>query len=122
PYTTLFRSGGALEPRLDQNRILLDAKIRVAVAIVQDPAFALGDDVRAELLLGQLVAPVAESALGELLDVALVHQRDDATFVLQRVPDRPPHQPLGAGGRHGFDPHAGIPPDLLAAALEHVVV
>ena len=74
----------------------------------------LGDAEVRELIPGDLVAPVAESALGELHDVALVHQRDAAMAVLQGVENGAPHQPLGAENAHGLDPDAGVGPDLLA--------
>ena len=51
----------------------------------------------AELLRGDLIAPLAERALGELLDVALVHQRDGLAAVFERVLDGHAHQALGAG-------------------------
>src|SRR5712691_7667790 len=71
---------GLLQARLDHRGVLLDADVGVAVAVGQDPALALGDNVRAEFIFGQFVAPVAERALGKFLDVAFVHQRDQAPF------------------------------------------
>ena len=71
-----------------------DAGARLAVG---NPAPGPAVDLdRAEELLRDLVAPVAEGALGELHDVALVHQRDALALVRDRVADRAVHQPLGA--------------------------
>ena len=53
-----------------------------------------------------LVAPLPERALGELLDVALVHQGDAAAVVLDGVVDRRAHQPLGAGAADRLDADA----------------
>ena len=63
-----------LQARLDHRGVLLDGELRIAVAIVDDPALALGDDFIAEFVPRQFVAPVAERAFGELHDVALVHR------------------------------------------------
>jgi hypothetical protein len=49
-------------------------RLGLALLVAEDPALALGDDLAAELPRGELVAPVAEGALGELHDVALVHE------------------------------------------------
>ena len=60
-----------------------DARARLAVG---NPAPRAAVDLhRAEELLRDLVAPVAERALGELHDVALVHQRHALALVLDRV-------------------------------------
>ena len=48
----------------------------------------------AELALRQVVAPVAERALGELHDVALVHERHALALVRDGVLDRRANQPL----------------------------
>src|SRR6185437_10766786 len=76
-----------------------------------------GDAVLAELLGGHLVAPVAEGAFGELLDVAFVHQGHDGAPLLDRVLDGLPHQALGAGNGNGLDAHAGVGAHLLAEFL-----
>ena len=60
----------------------------------------------AELLLRQAVAPVAKAALGELHDVALVHQRHRGLVVIDRVLDRLSHQALGAFARDRLDADA----------------
>jgi hypothetical protein len=56
---------------------------------------------------GERVAPVAERALGELHDVALVHERHALPFLAQRVLDGGAHQPLAAVLRHGLHADAG---------------
>src|SRR5207244_10753232 len=66
----------------------------------------------AALLTRELVAPVAERALGELLDVALVHQRDGLAIMLHGVLDRGSDQPLRPGLRHRLDADAGVGPDV----------
>src|SRR6185437_10023329 len=60
-----------------------------------------------ELPLRELIAPVAESALGELLDVALVDQGDAAAPVVDGVLDGGADQPLRAVLRHRLDADAG---------------
>ena len=97
-----------LESRLDQRGIVLDADVGVGVDIAQDPAFALGHGVLAELLGRHFVAPLAERAFGELLDVALVHQRHGLASRLERMLDGIAHQPLGAEDRNRLDAHAGV--------------
>ena len=118
----LERLGRPLEPRLDHRSILLHGKIRILVEIVHNPALALGDGLRAELVARQLVAPIAERALRKFLDVALVNQRHALALVVERVADGAPHQPFRSRRRDRFDPHAGVPADLLVGALEHAVV
>ena len=56
-----------------------------------------------ELALGQGVAPVAEGALGELHDVALVHQRHALALVGDGVLDRRADQPLAPLARDRLD-------------------
>ena len=51
---------------------------------------------RAEELLGDFVAPVAEAAFRELHDVPLVHERDALSLVLDGVADGRVDQALGA--------------------------
>ena len=62
---------------------------------------------RAVFLSGQRVAPVAERALGELHDVALVHERDAVALVGDGVLDSRPHDALGALLGHRLDADAG---------------
>src|SRR5581483_6174727 len=86
------------------------------------PALAFGDDLITELGGGQFVAPLPECAFGELLNVALVHQRDHAPLVLQRMPDGHAHQTLGAGDGNRLNADPGILPHLFSARLQHFVV
>src|SRR5262249_58406647 len=76
----------------------------------------------AELALGQRVAPVAESTLCELHDVALVDQRDAPSLLRDGVLDRGPHQPLRAVPRDGLEADArGLgEADLLVRGRERV--
>ena len=71
---------------------------------------------------GDFVAPLAECALGELLDVALVDQRDGLAARFERVADGVADQPLGAEDGDGLDAHAGVGAHFLLAAFEQIVV
>ena len=97
----------------------LDAQAGVAVGVVEDPALALGHALGAELGGGQLVAPVAEGALGELHDVALVHQGDVALVALQLqgVLDRLADVALAAVLAHRLDADARSLRDAALAEL-----
>ena len=71
-----------------------------------------GDDLVAKLALRERVAPIAEGALGELHDVALVDQRDALAAVLERVLDRPANEALGARDADRLDADARVLADL----------
>src|SRR5262249_42246306 len=58
---------------------------------------------RATRVLRQRVAPVAERALGELHDVALVHQGDALSLMLDRVRNRGPDEARRALETHRLD-------------------
>ena len=62
---------------------VLDEELVAGVAAAVVPA----DGDVGELLADELVAPVAERTLGELLDVALVHERHGAALAVERVVD-----------------------------------
>src|SRR5437762_1178033 len=64
----------------------------------------------AEILLRDLIAPIAERALGELHDVTLVDQRYTFALVLDRVRDRAVDQAHAARATYRFDadPYANI--------------
>ena len=109
-----------LESRFDQRGILLDREARIGFEIAEDPALALGHGLIAKLFRCDFIAPLAESAFGELLDVALVHQRDRLALILDGILNGDAHQPLGAGDGDGLDADAGVRADLFLAA--HVVV
>src|SRR5205807_1787511 len=72
----------------------------------------LGDGLVTEPLACHFVPPLPEPALGELHDVALVHERDRATAGAERVLDGFRHQPLGAELGHRLDadiaPRTGV--------------
>src|SRR5690606_26141326 len=55
---------------------------------------------RSELPLGQLIAPIPKSALGELHDVAFVDKRDALEAPLPRMLNGRPHKTLRAFLRH----------------------
>ena len=73
---------------------------RLAAAVV--PA----DGAPGVFALHQGVAPVAERALGELHDVALVHQRDALALVQDGVVERRANEPLGPLARDRLDADA----------------
>ena len=121
-HSVAKRGRSKLHPRLNQFSILRHRQVQILVLVADDPALALRDHLVAKLLGGQLVSPLAERALGKLLDVALVHQRHTLAASLQRMKNRHAHQAFGSGHRHRLDAHARIQPDLLLAALQHVFV
>ena len=59
--------------------------------------------LRAELTLGQGIAPIAKTALGELHDIAFVHQGHRTAIVVYCVLKCLAHQALGSFPRHRFD-------------------
>ena len=73
---------------------------RLAVAVV--PA----DGNIGELLADEVVTPLAERPLGELLDVALVHHRHGLALVVERVLNGGPDEALGPHGRDRLDADA----------------
>ena len=78
------------------------------------------DLLRAEEALGDLIAPVAEGALGELHDVALVHQRDALPLALDGVGDRAVDEPLAAEVADRFEPHPHLDVDLAAGRADRL--
>ncbi len=86
---------------------VLDEQLVAGVAVAVVPA----DGHVGELLAHELVAPFAERALGELLDVALVHQRHRAALAVERVLDGGADEALGSHGRDRLDPDARELPD-----------
>ena len=58
------------------------------------PELVFGDGFVAEFLGRQLVAPILESPLGELHDVALVHQRHRRSVMVDGILDGLAHQPF----------------------------
>src|SRR6185369_10351169 len=75
----------------------------------------------AELLARDRVAPILERPLGELHDVALVHERDGVALRGDRVLDRLPHQALRAEFRDRLDADGRAFADLSGrAALDAV--
>src|SRR4029077_6156917 len=113
---------GLIQSRLDQRGVLLDAQGGILVQVVEDPALALGDRLRAELLSRQLIAPIAKRAFRKLLNIALVHQRYAFAFVRERVLDGGPDKPLGPERRDWLDAYARVPANLLLAVLEHFFI
>src|SRR5690606_29073957 len=94
----------ALRERVDQ-AILDDdvaARAGVADAAPRPGVYGLGTEGEAR----DLIAPVAERALGVLHDVALVHQRDGLAVVVDGVLDGLADQALRPLARNGLDAYA----------------
>src|SRR5690606_35803748 len=96
-----------LVPGLDEARVLFDGEVRLLLDVAEDPRFALGDDLVPELAGRERVSPVAEGALGELHDVALVNERHALSPVRERVLDRRADEPLRSFLRDGLDADSG---------------
>src|SRR5882762_2375479 len=79
--------------------------------------FVLGDRLVPEALLRELIPPLAEPALGEFHDVALVNERDRAATGAQRVLDGFGDQALGAELGHRLDADRTPGADLGAEPL-----
>ena len=92
---------------------VLHEQLRTGLAVAVVPA----DRDVVELVLHQLVAPLHEGALGELLDVALVDQGDRLALVLERVDDGGADQSLRALLRDRLDTDAAHLADVPAEAL-----
>jgi len=76
------------------------------------PELVLGDGTVAELVPGDLVAPVAERALGEFHDVSLVHQGHRFPVVVDGVLYRLAHQVLRIDDTDRLDADASVQRDL----------
>jgi hypothetical protein len=90
--------GGAhhVEAGVDHLGVIFHAQFGIGFLVAQDPGLALGDDLAAELALGEGVAPILEGAFGELHDVALVDEVHALALVVQRPLDGGAHEALGA--------------------------
>ncbi len=75
------------------------------------PQIVFGHRHMGELVLRELVSPVSECALGELHDIALVHQGDDLLSVGKGILYGHLHQSPGAGYGYGLDADARVFPD-----------
>ena len=101
--------GGARQDLL-QERVadaVLDDDRAAGLGIPELAPGALVDERRTVFALSELVAPVAERAFGELLDVALVNERHRLAVVVDRVLDRRADEALGAFERDGLDADRG---------------
>ena len=118
-HRRLLFGGEAVVAGVDLAGVGLDAQGRIAVEVVENPALALGDAHIAEFAGGELIAPVAEGAFGELHDVALVHQRHVALGPLQPqgVLNRLADVSLAAVLAHRLDADARALRDLAVAEL-----
>ena len=82
---------------------VLDHDVAAGPRILELAPRAAVDRLRSEFLLRQRIRPVAEAALGELHDVALVHDGHRFATVVDRVLDGFSHQALGALARDRLD-------------------
>ena len=89
-----------------QHRIgddVLQHDIRAAPGVLEGMPRTAVEGLRAELLDRELVAPVAKTALGEFLDIALMHQRHRLSLVVDGVLVGPADEPLRALDRYRLD-------------------
>src|SRR5262249_49897477 len=112
-FAELF--GSELETRFNLLGVLFDGDLRILVFIVENPAFAFGNNAISELGLRDLVSPLAESTFGEFLNVAFVHERHRRAIAPKGKLDRTPHQSLRPGDRDRLDADAGVLADTLLA-------
>src|SRR6266850_2374668 len=112
------RRGHVVPPQLFEHRVgdpvLHDQLSRFPFPLAR---FVLGDRLVPEALLRELIPPLAEPALGELHDVALVNERDRAATGAQRVLDGFGDQALGAEPGHRLDADGAPGADLGAEPL-----
>src|SRR6266700_6601204 len=113
---------GILEAWLDECGIFFRAKIRVLVFVVENPALTFGHDSLAEFFGCKFVSPLSERALGELLDVALMYQRDCFASAFERMLNRHAHQAFRGKNRNRFDADSRVGPHLLLATLQHFFI
>ncbi len=86
---------------------ILDHDLGATARTAERQPRTCADLLRTELVLRQLVTPVAEGAFGVFHDVALVHQRHRDPIVVDRVLDGLTHQALTALLRYRLDADAG---------------
>src|SRR5215469_17133621 len=111
-----------LKTRFNQLGVLFDSEAGILVFVVDDPALALGDHLIPKFLRGQLVSPLAEGTLSELLDIALMNNRYRFAMVLERIVDRHANQALGPCNRNRLDADTRVLPDSLVGADQHLFV
>src|SRR5690606_32020664 len=101
---------GRAQQNLLQERVgdrILDDDLATGLGILELAPRAAVDQLGAEFFAGQFVAPVTEATFRELHDVALVHQRDRGTVVIDGVLDGLAHQALGAFAGNGLNADTG---------------
>src|SRR3974390_527373 len=111
--------GSEFQSRFHHLGVLFDGEAGILVLVVDDPAFALRDQLVAEFLRGQFVAPLAESPFGELLNVALVDDGYRLLAILQRVLNGHAHQTLRPSDGNRLDADPGIFAYPLVSAGQH---
>ncbi|MNV15132.1 hypothetical protein D3C71_1058450 [compost metagenome] len=113
---------GGTQQDLLQERVgdaVLDGDFLARLGVLELHPRAAVDQLGAEFLGGQVVAPVTEATFGELHDVALVDQGHAGLVVVDGVLEGLAHEALGAFARNRFDADArGVgEADLLDAHL-----
>src|SRR5207245_7328145 len=96
PHLRLLLVGHEPVAGLDGRRVLLDADRQVLLLVTEHPALALRHRLAPKLPRRERVAPVAEGALGELHDVALVDEGQALALEVDGVTDRGPDEALRA--------------------------
>src|SRR5208282_3232859 len=95
------------DPAGSFRRVHLRVRLRLALRALDAVPLLPREYVIRELALGQLIAPIAERALGKFHDVALVHNRHALALVVDRVLQRGAEQPVGAFLGRGFEADSG---------------
>ena len=85
---------------------VLDHDGLAGLRVLEGAPGAAVDELGIVLFLGQGIAPILEGTLGELHDVALVHQGHGVAIVVDGVLDGGTDQTLGTGLGHGLDADA----------------
>ena len=82
--------------RIDHLGVGLGGQLGVGILVSKDPRLALAHCFIAEFLGRKRVAPIFEGTLGELHDVALMHNCQAFSLLFQRVLDGTANKSLGA--------------------------
>src|SRR6187402_418804 len=94
----------------------------VLIECSQNPALTLRNNLGAELFLRNLVSPIEEGTFGELLDVALMHDRHHLAVVIDGVLNGCADKALGAVNRDRLDAEARVVAKALFGSGEHLRV
>ena len=95
---------------------ILDKQLPLPVGSLGN--LVLRDDPVAKFGPGQVIAPILERPLGELHDVALVHERDARQFLVEGIANGHAHEPLGPFRADRLDAYARGRSDVVTHLLE----